>query len=313
MPFFIVVTKVESTPPENTLIQLKSILTSVGCRKMPLLVCNDDDVLTAASSRQKSEEVVPIFCVSNVTGIGLNLITRFLFVLAPGVTNAERERLEQQSCEFLVDEIFNITDVGPVVGGLLVKGVLTENMRMKIGPLQDGSFVAVTVQTIHRNKAPCRVVRAGQSASLSFAQHQQLNCLRSGMVLLPDLCGTEEPFGSTFFQVCIYTSFWSSNSLILNIRSMLLLQARISVLFHATAIYEGFQTTVHIGNIRQTAVIEGIMGCTKIGTNEKASVLFRFMRHPEYVRPGMRLLFREGRSKGIGEITQVFPLNKQVD
>jgi len=49
----------------------------------------------------------------------------------------------------------------------------------------------------------------------------------------------------------------------------------------------------------------------KIGTNETASVLFRFLRHPEYVRSGMRVLFREGTSKGVGVITQVFPLNKQ--
>lgn len=86
-----------------------------------------------------------------------------------------------------------------------------------------------------------------------------------------------------------------------------------SVLYHATAIYEGFQTTVHIGSIRQTAVIEGIMGATKIGTNDTASVLFRFMRHPEYVTPGMRILFREGSSKGIGKVTQVFPLNKRFN
>lgn len=87
-------------------------------------------------------------------------------------------------------------------------------------------------------------------------------------------------------------------------------QAAVYVLFHATAIYPGFQTTVHIGNIRQTAVIEGIMATGGIHTNEKASVLFRFLRHPEYVKVGMRLLFREGRTKGIGKITQVFPLQQ---
>lgn len=87
-------------------------------------------------------------------------------------------------------------------------------------------------------------------------------------------------------------------------------QAKISVLFHATAIYEGFQTTVHIGSIRQTAIVEGIMGAQKIGTNDSASVLFRFVCHPEYVQPGMRILFREGTSKGVGHVTQVFPLNK---
>lgn len=93
--------------------------------------------------------------------------------------------------------------------------------------------------------------------------------------------------------------------------SLFHLQAKISVLFHATAIYEGFQTTVHIGSIRQTAVIKGMMGCGKIGTNEQASVLFRFMCHPEYVMPGQRILFREGKNKGIGIVTQVFPINKQ--
>lgn len=86
------------------------------------------------------------------------------------------------------------------------------------------------------------------------------------------------------------------------------LQATVCVLFHTTAIHRGFQTTVHIGNIRQTAVIEGIMANGGIHTNEKASALFRFLRHPEFVTVGMRLLFREGTTKGIGKITQVFPL-----
>lgn len=285
MPFFIVVTKTDITSPDETVHELKNILTSIGCRKVPFLVTSSDDVLTAGSN-QESENIVPIFCVSNVTGAGLNLVTKFLYVLSPGISNSEKERLEQDPCEFHIDEIFRVSEVGPVVGGLLVKGVLTENMQMKIGPLPDGKFHSVTVQTIHRNKAPCRVVRAGQSASLSFTPNQNLPALRSGMVLLVDNHAGDEPCGTLFFQ------------------------AKVSVLFHATAIYVGFQTTVHIGSIRQTAIIRGIMGGEKIGTNDNASVMFQFVGHPEYVRPGMRILFREGTSKGIGVVTQVFPLNK---
>lgn len=210
MPFFIVVTKIDSTSSDATLLKLKTILTSIGCRKIPLLIRTDDDVLTAGS-RQMTEQVVPIFCVSNVTGMGLDLITRYLFVLSPGISNAEKERLEQLPCEFLIDEIFKVSDVGPVVGGLLAKGVLTENMKMQIGPLQDGSFLPVTVHLIHRNKAPCRVVRAGQSASLSFINSEDLPLLRSGMILLPDESDNingnvnEVPFGSFFFQVIFDT------------------------------------------------------------------------------------------------------------
>lgn len=88
-------------------------------------------------------------------------------------------------------------------------------------------------------------------------------------------------------------------------------QATISVLFHATTIYPGFQTTIHIGNVRQTAIMIGIMTTEGIHTNDKASVLFRFTRHPEYVTVGMRLLFREGQTKGIGKITQIFPIDME--
>lgn len=204
MSFFIVVTKTDLTPAEHTVAELKKILTSIGCRKIPYLVQTEDDVLTA-SSNQSSGKIVPIICVSNVTGAGLSLITKYLYVLSPGISNAEKERNEQEPCEFHIDEIFRVSEVGPVVGGLLVKGVMTENMQMSVGPLNDGSFVPVSIQTIHRNKAPCRVVRAGQSASLSFGEVQgvQLPNLRSGMVILVE-DSQEKPAGTYFFQVNIY-------------------------------------------------------------------------------------------------------------
>ena len=201
MPFFIVITKTDLSSPDQTIQELKSHLTSIGCRKVPFVITNADEVISAGSN-QLSENIVPIFCVSNVSGAGLNLVKNFLYVLSPGISNSEKERLEQEACEFHIDEIFRVSEVGPVVGGLLVKGVLTENMPMKIGPLADGSFHSVTVQTIHRNKAPCRVVRAGQSASLSFTPNQTLPPLRGGMVLLGNGATSEaEPFGTLFFQV----------------------------------------------------------------------------------------------------------------
>lgn len=82
------------------------------------------------------------------------------------------------------------------------------------------------------------------------------------------------------------------------------------IVYHATAIFSGFQTTVHVGNVRQTCIIKGIMDAKNGGlqTNDTASVLFRFVNHPEYLHVGMQILLREGRTKGIGKITQIFPL-----
>ncbi|KDR21701.1 GTP-binding protein 2 isoform X1 [Zootermopsis nevadensis] len=280
VPFFITITKTDVTTPADTLLSLEAMLKSAGCRKVPLVVTNEDDVITAGSN-QLAENIVPIFCVSNVTGDGLELLTKFLHVLPPGISVKEKERLEQELCEFQIDETFRVPEVGTVVGGLLIKGVVAEGVKLVVGPLNDGRFLPVTVQSAHRNKAPCRIVRASQSASLGL--NREVPGLRNGMVLLSP---ESKPVGCLFFQ------------------------AAVCVLFHATAIYPGFQTTVHIGNIRQTAVIEGIMASGGIHTNDRASALFRFLRHPEYVKVGMRLLFREGRTKGIGKITQVFPVQQ---
>ncbi|KAJ8923870.1 hypothetical protein NQ315_010452 [Exocentrus adspersus] len=242
VPFFIVITKIDLVQPTSTLESLESFLKQVG-----------NDVITAGAN-QLTENVVPIFCVSSVSGEGLELLSRFLHVLPPGISAKEKERLEQESPEFHIDENFKAGDLGQILGGLLTKGVITEGSKMQIGPMKNGSFQNVNVKSIHRNRVPCRMVRAGQSAAICL--DTIVLGLRNGMVLLSH----EE------------------------------------------------NAKVHIGNIRQTAVVIGICSSKCIHTNERDSVLFKFKLHPEYVTVGQRLLFREGASKGIGEITQVFPL-----
>ncbi|XP_022830776.1 GTP-binding protein 2-like [Spodoptera litura] len=92
-------------------------------------------------------------------------------------------------------------------------------------------------------------------------------------------------------------------------RGCIYFQASVHVLRHSTVIYPGFQCTVHVGNVRQTAIIEGIMSLHAVlRADERASVLFRFVRCPEYLVKGRRLLFTAGLgTRGIGRITQVFP------
>ncbi|XP_050356251.1 GTP-binding protein 2-like [Nymphalis io] len=86
-------------------------------------------------------------------------------------------------------------------------------------------------------------------------------------------------------------------------------QASVHVLRHSTAIYPGFQCSVHVGNVRQTAIIEGIMSPNNVlRAGEGASVLFRFARCPEYLVRGRRLLFTVGLgTRAIGRVTQTFP------
>lgn len=80
-----------------------------------------------------------------------------------------------------------------------LKGVLTENMSLLLGPLEDGSFHPVQVQSIQRHKSSCRVVRAGQSASLAL--NIEIPNIRKGMILAaPDL----KPQATLYFQVRVW-------------------------------------------------------------------------------------------------------------
>ena len=53
VPVFVVVTKIDMCPPnvlQETLKLLQRVLKSPGCRKMPVLVQNMDDVITCATN-----------------------------------------------------------------------------------------------------------------------------------------------------------------------------------------------------------------------------------------------------------------------
>lgn len=73
--------------------------------QVPLLIQNEDDAITAGSN-QLDNNVVPIFCASSVTGDGLTLLKKFLFVLPPRMSNKEREKLEQVTAGYLYQNCF---------------------------------------------------------------------------------------------------------------------------------------------------------------------------------------------------------------
>jgi GTPase len=145
-----------------------------------------------------------------------------------------------------------------------------------LGPADDGSFREVKVTTVHRNRLPCRLIQAGQAACIALTDVGRQE-LRKGMVLL----SPESP-------LCCCKIF----------------EADVYVLFHNKCITMGFQTTVHMGTVCQTAVITHI-DRPHIKTNEKARVTFTFKFKPEHIRVGSRLLFRDGRSKGMGMVTKI--------
>ena len=63
--------------------------------QVPLVVGTSDDAITCAGAQEAGGGVVPIFLVSSVSGQGLDLLKKFLFVLPPKLAHKEREKSEQ--------------------------------------------------------------------------------------------------------------------------------------------------------------------------------------------------------------------------
>lgn len=207
LPFFIVVTKIDLgfSDYRQTLEQLETAVRSQGCDKQ-LILFNNNNINTEEVNNYQGN-VIPVFTVSSVTGIGLDSLTRFIRDLLPAETLALDS--DPGSCLFQIDETFRVAGLPePVLGGLMVKGAISPGSRLLVGPLPDGEFSPVKVVSLHRNKAPCCLVRASQSASLTLSSGN--NCaglphLRPGMVLVN---AGEHPHATVFFQVRIIVYYF---------------------------------------------------------------------------------------------------------
>ena len=62
---------------------------------------------------------------------------------------------------------------------------------------------------------------------------------------------------------------------------------------------------VHAGVIRQAAKVVS-MDQETLSQSNIGMMRFRFMYRPEFVKEGTTILFREGRTKGLGVITRTF-------
>lgn len=201
IPFFVILTKCDLFPPDDsgTLKQLMQLLNDVDKQKIPLVITSMDNFRLL----DDNNKYIPIFCVSNVTGIGLDFVQKYLYKLTPNINESERERLEKESPEFHIDEVFRVQGVGTIIGGLLVKGLIYERMKIKCGPGQNGEYYKGVIKSIHRNKFPCKNIRPNQSASICLSlnsSEKPIPILRSGMVLIADNDDNSE-MSSVFFQV----------------------------------------------------------------------------------------------------------------
>ncbi|KAF5877163.1 putative gtp-binding protein 1 protein [Botrytis fragariae] len=275
VPVMVVITKIDICPPqilEQTIKQITGILKSPGARKIPTFIKNREECINTAT-QFVSKRICPIFQVSNVTGESLDLVQAFLNILPHhGHYDAEAP------FEFHINDTFSVPFVGTVVSGIVKSGVVHAGDTVLVGPDSLGQFTTTTIRSIERKRIPVPATSAGQSASFALKRVRRRD-VRKGMVVLPKLEQNAPK---------VYREF----------------VAEVLILSHATTIKTKYQAMLHVGPVSQTCAIIDI-DRSYIRTGDRATVAFRFVQRPEYLAPGDKLLFREGRTKGLGIVKSV--------
>ncbi|KAL7411999.1 P-loop containing nucleoside triphosphate hydrolase protein [Mrakia frigida] len=279
VPLIVVLSKIDMTPPqvlEATKKQLYKILKSPGCRKTPVYVESNEDCVELAQDFVK-ERLCPIFCISNVTGEGLPLLRSFLNLL-PTSQGGDKYEVDAP-LEYSISDVFSVPFVGTVVNGVLNSGTVKTGDVVMLGPDSLGHFVSTSVKSIQRKRAPVSSAEAGQSVSFALKRVRRA-AVRKGMVILAKT--DESPKAVRRFE------------------------GQILVLYHNTTIAPKYQAVLHVGSIRQTVRIVSMDNPKGIlRTGDRATVVFEFVGAPEFLKEGMKLLFREGKTKGLGVVTKV--------
>ncbi|TVY86600.1 GTP-binding protein, partial [Lachnellula willkommii] len=275
VPVMVVITKIDICPPqilEQTVQQITRILKSPGARKIPVFIKNREECINTAT-QFVSQRICPVFQVSNVTGESLDLVRTFLNILPHhGHYDADAP------FEFHVNDTFSVPFVGTVVSGIIKSGVIHAGDTVLIGPDSLGQFTTTNIRSIERKRISVPAASAGQSASFALKRVRRRD-VRKGMVVLPKLEQNSPK---------VYREF----------------VAEVLILSHATTIKTKYQAMLHVGPVSQTCAIIDI-DRSYIRTGDRATVAFRFVQRPEYLAPGDRLLFREGRTKGLGIVKSV--------
>ena len=298
IPVIVVFTKIDGCPEhayKTSKEEVTKMLRSPEVNKVPFAVRDENDV---AKVMDKLHALAPMIETSCVTGEGIDLLQKMLFAL-PKRRNHEKKA--GRSFEFLVEDIFNVPGVGAVVSGFVNAGELTvgSNCNVLIGPTDDGSFMKTVAKSAQIARINTTHITSGQSACLALALNKDARKkLRRGMVVLKENPTSTRQFDA---EICVLKG-------------------------EGTTIRRSYQAYVHILNVRQSAyakhieiVNNNVIGlppghkgngetdkeCIVLRPGSRAKVTFEFAQRPEYIRPGMRMLFRDGRVRGVGIITAV--------
>lgn len=326
IPITFVITKIDICPPnifKETMKNLKYLIKKLSGYKGYLIKTDQcvEKCLTFINSGNVN--LCPIFTISNKTGKNIDKLKYYITHLQsriiynndgvnsePNVdavdansesnvdANSEQNNEVKEANDVVNDDEikdngvynkntivsisrkYNIPGVGLVLSGRVIVGKVSKGDKLVIGPI-GGKWHKVTVKSLHDNfRTNVDTLYASQGGCFAVKAKGTLfikGKMRKGIIL----CKEESVAKNRF-------------------------DAEIRVLStHHTTISKNYQPVINCGKVVQTAKIcEMKEDCLRSG--QKSIVTFEFMHHPEYIKKGDTFIFREGSTRGVGIIKNVF-------
>ena len=289
LPFIVVITKLDIAPKniyDQTIKDLYKCINRRSAIDLKPKFMND---------RNKKHKInfnkeYPIFCVSNKTGKNLeaikfftsNLNTRFNIMDKSGKSI---KNIFNTEIEYTIDKKYQVKGVGIVLSGKVTKGTMVKNDKMYIGP-HNGVWLEVQIKSFHNNfREEVDCLEPGESGCIAIkfihAKKDQINNfdINCGMILTKN---------TDFSKKHVHK--FKAKVLVLN--------------NHSKTIKENYQPLINCKRVAQCAKICNINKEVLRG-GDKADIDFKFIYKPEYIRKNDYFVFREGKTRGLGLITDV--------
>jgi GTPase len=282
LPFMIVITKTDIAPKnvlENTIRDIERVIKKYKPEHKLAIISNEEDFSNFPKAHLNNRKEVPYMMISNTNGTNLPLLKNYFNYLE---IYHDWRNLTQQQVYLTIEDTYLVNGVGVVVSGTITQGTIEKGKRYMLGPI-DGRFLEVTVKSLHDNyKQTIDVIEAGCSGCLCIKSHERKTVLKKSMLRRGMLMISKNHDRFTTYKF----------------------QATVKILHHPTTIKKNYESIIHCGSIRQAARIIEI-DKDLLRTGDQSTVTFQFKCRPEFIQTEKQIMFREGKTKGIGVVTKI--------
>jgi elongation factor 1-alpha len=290
IPVLVIVSKIDTCPEDRfkkTLDEINDLRRRMQYKFFYSIDNTDGANKLRTVWESGAHAVLPYFKVSNVSGEGVPLLKNLLQSLRPREDNhikrsqhlrdfAEKNKITKV---FFIHKTYFVEGTGLVVYGVNKLAPITKGEKLFIGPIGK-EYYEVRIRSVHNsNRELIDALGTNQTGCFAIKTTDAKFKLEKNMI----------PAGRVVSDKPILVHKIKASALIFK---------------HSTTITPGYSPFVHCGNVAVSAkIIDGSK--FPLRTQDLSDIYFEFAT-PQFVHPGVKLIFREGGIRGVGLVTEVY-------